>query len=62
MWKAHKASFIQITLVRLQNLLVTLPLSRQNALLSQIPTQSHYNMITYYVELLMWWVWCKAQK
>lgn len=62
MWKAHKASFIQITLVRLRNFLVTLPLSRQNALLSQIPTQSRYNMITYYVELLMWWVWCKAQK
>lgn len=59
-WKAHKVSFIQITLVRLQSFPAAPPLPGQNALLSQIPTQSHYNMITYDVELLMLWVWYNA--
>ena len=45
MWKAHKVSFLQITLVRLQNFPAAPPLPRQNTLLSHIPTESHY-MIT----------------
>lgn len=61
-WKAHKVSFIQITLVRPQSFPAAPSLPGQNALLSQIPTQSHYNMITHNVELLMLWVWYNAYK